>query len=194
MNAVTWFIQCLTITVPLLVAGLCLVIVLKRGLLKWLDLPLDANLRLRQRRILGNHKTLKGAVVLILFTIASTWALHSLQPYAPNVIHPIFAQPPLALGLVYAVGYILGELINSFIKRQLDIAPGDLHYTWRQLQRFFDLADGIALTTLLLGVLWPIYATQFFVAATIGIVFHYLIEILMQHLSLKPKLQTNPGN
>lgn len=88
--------------------------------------PLDGGRRVRGRRIFGTNKTLRGFVVMIpatavsfavLATVAADAAQHWLWPMSPGAY--------AALGAWAGFGFMTGELPNSFLKRQLDIAPGE---------------------------------------------------------------------
>jgi hypothetical protein len=99
------------LALPVVLAGLTHVAVLRARFFPGLARPLDGGLHLRGRRLLGDNKTWRGAIVLP--AAAAGWS--ALLP-AP--------APGAALGALLGLGYIVGELPNSFLKRQLDIAPG----------------------------------------------------------------------
>lgn len=90
--------------------------------------PIDAGLRLRGRRLFGDNKTLRGFIVMAPAAGFSFFALGALldatSPALRASIWPL-SNPGLALlGTWAGLGFMLGELPNSFVKRQLDIAPG----------------------------------------------------------------------
>lgn len=88
--------------------------------------PLDGGLRFRGRRVFGANKTLRGVVVMVP---AAAVAFALLAWAVPDVegqwIWPIPIPAYAALGAWAALGFMAGELPNSFLKRQLDIAPGE---------------------------------------------------------------------
>ena len=86
--------------------------------------PIDGGRTLRGRRVFGRNKTARGFIVMIPATAAAFFTL-SLATH-PDA-HGLWALTPFqyaALGLLAGAGFMAGELPNSFIKRQLDIAPG----------------------------------------------------------------------
>jgi CDP-2,3-bis-(O-geranylgeranyl)-sn-glycerol synthase len=88
--------------------------------------PLDGGLTVRGRRLLGDHKTLRGLVVIVPSTAGAFAALSVLAGDARA--HLLWALSPTqyaALGAWAALGFMAGELPNSFVKRQLGIAPGE---------------------------------------------------------------------
>jgi len=120
----TDFLATLWFFVPAYVANI--VPVLVRGRLEWLAGPMDGGRTWRGRRVLGDHKTWRG---LVTGTLAGTVAF-ALQRalYAHGVLGALalFDYETLGLlpGVLLAAGALLGDAAKSFVKRQLDIAPG----------------------------------------------------------------------
>ena len=123
----TLVLQLLWIALPLIASGLVHLAVMKLDLLPALRrLPLDAGRTFRGRRLFGDNKTWRGAIVTIGSTTVAAWALAALGACCwplPTLV-PFAAAHPVAWGLLLGTGYIVGELPNSFAKRQLGIAPG----------------------------------------------------------------------
>jgi CDP-2,3-bis-(O-geranylgeranyl)-sn-glycerol synthase len=91
-------------------------------------IPLDGGLTFRQRRILGDNKTVRGLMVIIPGTGCSFYLLGIFTNLNPGLFEGVWALSPASfglLGLIAGVGFMLGELPNSFIKRQLGILPGE---------------------------------------------------------------------
>jgi hypothetical protein len=89
--------------------------------------PLDLGLTLRGRRLFGENKTVRGFVVLVPAAAASFFLLGSFAQDAPGFLAGAWDLSPRTYGLLgfwAGLGFMLGELPNSFVKRQLDIAPG----------------------------------------------------------------------
>jgi hypothetical protein len=95
-----------------------------------LAVPVDGGLTLRGRRLFGNNKTVRG----ILAGSLGTAVVMALQA---KVCHRISSAraleysdysiiQPWLLGFVLGLARMLSELPNSFLKRQLDIQPGQL--------------------------------------------------------------------
>jgi CDP-2,3-bis-(O-geranylgeranyl)-sn-glycerol synthase len=93
-----------------------------------LSIPLDGGLRIRGRRVFGENKTVRGFVVMIPAAAASFWALSilvsTMAPAAASGLWPISSRDYALLGAWAGLGFMLGELPNSFVKRQLDVPPG----------------------------------------------------------------------
>ena len=121
--------QSLWLVAPILLAGLTHVFVIKRDLFAALgQLPLDGGLRLGRRRLLGENKTVRGALVMVGATAAWTVLLESgrarLGGGGGLLLCDYRQLPAVAWGALLGLGYILGELPNSFLKRRLGIRPG----------------------------------------------------------------------
>jgi len=91
-------------------------------------LPLDGGLRVRGRRLFGDNKTVRGFVVLVPAAAAAFAGLFAtLSTFAPERLSDLWSLSAggyAALGAWAGLGFMIGELPNSFIKRQLGIAPG----------------------------------------------------------------------
>ncbi len=107
--------------------------------------PLDGGRTLGGRPILGAHKTLRGFLVMVPATGAAFMLLAALAAAAgPDL--PAFGLWPLTpvqyglLGAWAALGFMGGELPNSFVKRRLGVAPGEAA-AGRRLRAVFLVAD-----------------------------------------------------
>ena len=121
--------QGLWLSLPVILGGLTHVVAIKKGVLSALTrLRLDGGAKLRGRDVFGKNKTVRGAVVMILSTLFWTGVLDGLQA-GLSLSEELRYIPrdqlgTVGLGVVLGGAYILGELPNSFIKRQLDIGAG----------------------------------------------------------------------
>lgn len=103
--------------------GLCI----KYGWLRPLKEPLDLGLCFRGRRLFGDHKTWRGLVVNVVFcalgAMIQAWLVS--KNYFPARLTLLdYEKYGLLAGVLLGLGVTLGELPNSFLKRQMEIAPG----------------------------------------------------------------------
>jgi hypothetical protein len=152
--------------------------------------PLDHRKTLRGRRLFGDNKTLRGFVVMVP------------APAVSFALLALFAGDPASLGLwrlsipgyalagaIAGFGFMAGELPNSFIKRQLDIAPGQarrgaLAYASQFAVDRLDSAIGMLLALrLMVAVPWRTVA----VVLMVGPFIHWTFSVLMCRLGLKPR-------
>jgi CDP-2,3-bis-(O-geranylgeranyl)-sn-glycerol synthase len=86
--------------------------------------PLDGGRTFRGRRIFGDNKTVRGFLVIIPATSLAMVGFGMVAQRANLAIWPLSVPGLFLLGATSAFGLMLGELPNSFLKRQLDIDPG----------------------------------------------------------------------
>ena len=85
--------------------------------------PLDGGRTFRGRRLLGDNKTARGFVVMVPATGLAFLVLALAGSGTPG-LWPLTPLQYLGLGMLAGAGCMLGELPNSFVKRQLRIPPG----------------------------------------------------------------------
>lgn len=181
------WLRIISLTFPLLVSGLSLIIILKKKWLLKLDTPLDHGVFFRGKRIFGDNKTYRGILTHVFVCISVCFILYlGYVTGLSKFIHPIFNNPPILIGLIYSLLYTLGELINSFIKRQMGISSGgSSNSKYSYLQKFFDLSDGIITAAVVLYLLNFIAFYEAVIAGFIGISLHFLTDMFMARLKLK---------
>ncbi|HEX5110862.1 MAG TPA: CDP-archaeol synthase [Vicinamibacterales bacterium] len=86
--------------------------------------PIDGGLTFRGRRIFGSNKTVRGFLVMPLATGLSFLLVSMATAGRMSGLWPLQPLEYAALGLLAGAGFMAGELPNSFVKRQLGIAPG----------------------------------------------------------------------
>jgi hypothetical protein len=90
-------------------------------------IPLDGGVTFRGRRVFGENKTIRGLIVMVPATAASFALVARLAGHGrPDAVGlwALATWQYALLGAWVGLGFMLGELPNSFLKRQLDIAPG----------------------------------------------------------------------
>ncbi len=112
---------------PLLLAAIGQGLCIKYSWLNRLKRPLDLGLMFRGRRVFGEHKTWRGLVINVVLctlgTMIQTWLQNN--DYVPQWLLLLdYKRYGFLAGLLLGFGMTLGELPNSFVKRQLDIHPG----------------------------------------------------------------------
>jgi hypothetical protein len=74
--------------------------------------------------VLGDNKTWRGALCMTTGVVVATVVLWQWDWWLDQLPGAVRASTPLLVGFLIGLGTVLGELPNSFLKRQLDIAPG----------------------------------------------------------------------
>ncbi len=123
--------------------------VLCRGL-PLLDVPLDGGLKIGGRALLGKQKTVRGVVAGILFAVAMALIQHLLLavPFFSDLSLVPYADFML-VGVLLGGGAMLGDLIESAIKRRLGIVSSR---PWIP----FDQIDWVIGAFLLLEIAYPL--------------------------------------
>jgi hypothetical protein len=137
--------------VGLITHGLCI----KFGLFEFLTAPIDREKTFRGKRLFGANKTYRGIAAVAAGTALGfaiqAYVLHDFEIFRRLELLDYTTDNIVNVGLVVGMAAMLGELVNSFVKRQLDIAPGEA--TKGALSSFFYVFDQI---DLLIGA-WLIY-------------------------------------
>jgi hypothetical protein len=170
--------QVLYLFAPLLVSAALPGIVLRFDLLATLRVPVDAGRTFRGRRIFGDGKTVRGFVVAIV-GCTLTVVLQRLLA-VPSVIRVVdySSVNPVLFGGAMGLGAMLGELPNSFIKRQLGIEPGKT--TTGALRLVFYVYDQIDLLASWLLISFWVRPTVWLVAASVVLALgmHPLVSLI----------------
>lgn len=172
---------------PILLPGLVFIAAIKQGWLLWLNTPIDRGLTLFGRPIFGANKTWRAPVFYVVGATVVSAALHWLWPIGIGHFR-VFTAPPWLLGPAIGVSYSAGELINSFVKRRLDVEAG-VHAqskVARFTQRTADTVDGAitsGLVYLALGVDLRVLATSL----VLTVLIHNSTDALMRRLGLKQR-------
>ena len=156
-------------------------------------LPLDGGLTFRNRRLFGDNKTVRGLMMLIP-TAGLIWLCFGLFREAlPDPLRAgAWALPAWSyavIGLAAGAGFMLAELPNSFLKRQLDIAPGSapeqpaLRVLCLVVDRFDSTLGVLAAVSQVAPVPWATWVY----ALLLGPGVHWLFSVLLYTLRLKPR-------
>jgi CDP-2,3-bis-(O-geranylgeranyl)-sn-glycerol synthase len=135
--------------------------------------PLDGGATFRGRRIFGANKTTRGLVVMVPAAAAAFVLMGS----------------SALLGAIAGAGFMAGELPNSFVKRQLDIAPGAAPSGSLAIavQFLFDRLDSGIGMLLALSLVVPVAWQTWAVVLIVGPFIHWSFSLVMFRLGLKAR-------
>jgi CDP-diglyceride synthetase len=187
--------QLLFLIAILVCAGAMNMVFVKAPLLSSLSRPMDRGIRFRDgKRFLGDNKTWKGFVGMIAITAiclaAAGWLATNLPIFQQLSLIPFheFESPLIAwfFGALWGLAYVLAELPNSFLKRRLDIAPGE---NARGVKGFFflvlDQADSVIGCVVVLPLFSSITWLDAIVLIVLGSLIHYLTNLGLFAVRLK---------
>jgi hypothetical protein len=191
---VSALLEALWIAAPVIVGGLLHIAAMRLRVCSPLArVPLDGGVTLRGRRLFGDNKTLRGAVLMVLFTVLATIGAFGVAERAAwaAALTPreLLSAGPVVWGGLLGAGYVLGELPNSFIKRQLSIPPGDAARGW--LGPVFwvvDQIDSLGGAMLALSLVWVPPLGMLAALLVITLVVHPLVAWTMVAVGLKTRI------
>jgi len=197
--------QSFWLAIPVILSGILHMIVVKKDLFPSLNVPLDAGRSFRGSRIFGDNKTWRGVVFMVLCSaflgaaqgwLGGSWAetthweclafrdVGAWVGFEPGVFVAGYATVSAVLGL----GYVLGELPNSFFKRRLALRPGE---TRRDLLGavflLVDQADSVIAALVLAGICFSI---RWYVIL-VGIICLTLLHLAINALLYLVKVRKN---
>mgnify|MGYP001558355943 CR=1 FL=1 len=174
----TVFIEAVIIIIPVLLAGLTFIFVLKKGWLSSLKKPIDRGILWKNKPILGKNKTWLGFLAMSIGaafyeTIIMGFSQLSFSRTAKAAL----------LGLAYS----LGELPNSFIKRRYGIAEGKTANASlaKIFFRILDTVDSVIAVSIAARFLYGISFETMIAIILIGSFIHLSTDTLMVFLKLK---------
>lgn len=149
--------------------------------------PLDFGQKWRGKSIFGKNKTFSGLIGMALscMMIASVFAW-----IRPGVKSIDTIGRTIAFWGLLGVVYMLGELPNSFMKRRLNIAPGETPRKTvpRRLMYVIDQTDSVACVALFVmwreGLSWVFF--------TSSVIFGFFIHAGFNVFLWKIRIKSNP--
>lgn len=174
------FFQALWFLLPAALANMAPVLVKKY--FKILKCPLDFNRKFFDgERILGDHKTFRGLIFGIIFSIVVVIlqkALFNIAFFKTLSVIDYSLVNPVGLGIVIGFSVLFGDAVGSFFKRRFQIKPGRMFFPMDQIDSGLFLMLFVA----------PIYSIGFwFSVLTVGFWFlgHLLINYIGWLLKIK---------
>jgi CDP-2,3-bis-(O-geranylgeranyl)-sn-glycerol synthase len=136
----------------------------KIGFLKKFSYPVDFNAKIGGKRILGDHKTVRGFLVAIVFGILSCYieiffysnffSIREIIPVDYYIVNPII------LGGLLGFGALVGDSVKSFFKRRVNVEPGK---SWFPFDQFDYIIGGILFSLLYIQLSFGEYVILFIV-------------------------------
>src|SRR5258708_20774506 len=109
----------------------------KIDFLKKFNYPVDCYSKFRSKRILGDHKTVRGFLAAVItgilictievFLYSSFLHIRSIIPLDYYTIDPVI------LGTLLGFGALFGDAAKSFFKRQANVPPGRSWFPFDQI-------------------------------------------------------------
>ncbi|MBW2973127.1 CDP-archaeol synthase [Candidatus Woesearchaeota archaeon] len=151
-------------------------------LFKWLPflaVPVDFNKKFRKKPIFGKNKTWRGLVCGTIIAILIVYLQKLLYPYMQSYSLVDYSTTNVfLLGFLLGFGALLGDLVESFVKRQRNTAPGKSWPPWDQI-------DWIIGALLFSSFLVALSVSEIIIAFVLFGLLHPLINLLGYALRIK---------
>ena len=152
--------------------------------------PIDGGATFRGTRIFGEHKTVRGFVVMVPAAAISFAVLAAaIGDPAQAGLWPLSIAGYAGLGACAGLGFMAGELPNSFVKRRLGVRRGGGPPRRLAASAQFDadrLDSGIGML-LALSAIVPTPVMTWVLVLLVGPSIHWAFSVLMFHLGLKAR-------
>jgi CDP-2,3-bis-(O-geranylgeranyl)-sn-glycerol synthase len=153
-------------------------------------MPLDGGRTLGGRRLLGDNKTIRGFIVIVPAASLAFGLLAWLMVTSPAGLAGLWSLTPVQyalLGAWGALGFMAGELPNSFVKRRLGIRPGAAAEGHLRAPLFsvVDRIDSIVGLMLALMVVVPVPWGTWLCVVLVGPALHGLFSVALFRLGVK---------
>lgn len=172
----------LWLAIPTALANIAPIPAAKLFFLKNFNYPLDFNKTYNGKRILGDHKTIRGIIVGVLVAIITVYIQiilyrNSSQIRSISLINYTTINPIL-LGGLQGFGALIGDATKSFFKRQINIPSGK---TWFPFDQIDFVIGSIVFTA------WYVHPTlqQCIIAIVLGFTLHTIIAFFGWLFGLK---------
>lgn len=172
--------EALFLLLPVLCAGVTFIVYLRMFNVPILNIPLDGCKTFRGKRILGENKTIKGPLFMIIGTVFYGYIVYVVLG-SKIELYIGWYEALFRFSLV-GLAYSLGEIPTSFIKRQLGIPPG-ISPSWQY--RVLDICDSVLAVGIMAFFVIPIQNDSIVLAVLMGVGAHMLTDQLMKTLHLK---------
>src|SRR5207237_1983701 len=152
--------------------------------------PVDGGATFRGRRVFGANKTVRGFVVMVpAAALAFALVAALIRDPASAGLWPLSIPGYALLGACAGVGFMAGELPNSFVKRQLDVGPGDPARTpaVAAVPFLIDRMDSGVGMLLAVSLVAPTPPMTWLLVLVIGPTFHWVFSVVMFYLGLKTR-------
>ena len=180
------------ITFPL--SGVVHVLWLSHPLSERFSTPVDGGRTFRGRRIFGDNKKMRGFMVMPLATALTFYLLACLRPVLPawftDGLWSISDGRFAVMGLIAGFCFMLGELPNSFLKRQFGIEPGQAAEKplCRIIAAVADRLDSITGTLIGLSLFVPLPFMSSVYVVLFGPGLHLLFSAFLFHTKVKERI------
>jgi CDP-2,3-bis-(O-geranylgeranyl)-sn-glycerol synthase len=171
---------------PAGVANVTPILVSRLPFLKYWNAPLDSGKQFRKKRIFGTHKTWRGLVCGVLFgTLVACFQVLLYRHFQDvrTIAAPLSYSndTALILGALLSLGALIGDSIESFMKRQIEVSDGKSWFPFDQLDY---VIGGLLLAT--------VYTRLPAIDYVLIVIVWFVLHIVFSYLGYKLYLKAEP--
>jgi CDP-2,3-bis-(O-geranylgeranyl)-sn-glycerol synthase len=177
MSLVNFVLMCLYLMIPGAVANMIPLLVRR---VPFLDYPIDFNIKIKDKPLFGRNKTFRGFFFGVLGAIIVAYIMKLLYvyPFIQSISFIDFTQVHwVYFGFMIGMGVLVGDAVESAVKRRLNINPGEPFFPWDQLDL---LIGGVIFLSIIKLPTWQMLVF-YFVAVP-------LVHIGLRHLAYYLKI------
>lgn len=172
-------ITALYLSIPILFSGALHMFVVSRDIFGITAIPIH-------KESFGSNKTWRGIFVMLALTIPGVYLAVFMEPLFGNQLKTTLSDSPLIiLGLALGFGYVIPELPNSYIKRRLNIQPGERSDQHALIFTFVDQADSALGCTLVYWLLLSPPVDILFWMVVLGPLIHIIANLVLFSFGLR---------
>lgn len=142
--------------------------------INFLNYPVDFNESLNGKRIFGENKTFRGIFFGIIIAIIISYIQKIINLQGTIINYDNF----ILIGFLLGFGALFGDLVKSFFKRRVNIAPGRPFIP-------FDQLDHIIFSLLFLSFFYKIEINIFIIAILTTFPLHMIVNYIGYKLKLR---------
>ncbi len=172
----TFWKMVMILTMPVVLAGILHMVVVKFDSLSYLKIPLHQSW-------FGANKTWRGVLVMPLLTLLGTYLAHLIESsFQTQLLRDVSI---VGLGLSLGLGYVIPELPNSYMKRKLGVKPGEVSDQNPWLFSFIDQADSVVGCVVVYALFNVGNLTLWLSLLVLGTSIHLLLNFILWGVGLR---------
>lgn len=142
----------------------------------WMAVPIDFNKKLDGKPIFGKNKTYRGFIFGVFFAVIIAYLQFLAYRYQVlSSLALVDYSNWFLIGFLLGFGALFGDLLKSFVKRRLNIKPGDTFIPFDQLDHVVGALLFVSLEVKLSWAIWIIaLGATFFLHILINRIGFYL--------------------
>ncbi len=163
---------------PAGIANMTPIFTAKLPVLRELNAPLDFGRKFRGKPLLGPHKTIRG---IVAGTLMGSWVFYLQTQIGGTAGGLDYSELTIWLGVLLSFGALFGDLVKSFVKRQLNVDSGKSWFPFDQLDY---IVGGLLFSSIVIILSLEQYI--------LIIIVWFLMHLISSYIGYRLKLKKDP--